>query len=218
MTYGLGLNLGTFYGNGVASISGTGYSGIYSNRVASNIVNQRITRDMASGYSQGFETLRSYLEEGDIDEALKEYKDLVEEVKESAQNYGYSLSDGQIASIVSGACQGTIGKSFTTAISENSSCPFVTGLKEGIPIFGLFANSHSQKEALAEANGKKTKAVHKVVEGLGAAVSGAVTGATAGAIAGCGVSSIPFAIAGAVIGGGVGIFNAIVKDIGKDII
>jgi len=204
----LNINSGTYFGNGYTpSTSGYGYS----NRVASGTNINRISRDLMSGYSQDLEILDEYLNDGDFANAMLQYEYMFEDVRETAENYGYDLTDSQIRSALSDAYRKTTGNSLTAQANKNTSSPFVQGFKEGVPIFGWFgAEAYSTPEANAKITGKKVRGVDKVAEGTGAALSSAAVGAAIGTAICPGLGSLIGAGIGAVAGiSAVGIKDAI---------
>ena len=198
---GLTLNTGSYYGSGYSNYSS------YGNRVASSTNINRVSRDVAQGYSQDMEVIQAYIQRGDVNQALALYDSLFDEVKQTAQGYGYSLTDGQISSILNKAYQNTTGSSFVNTIDDECHSPFVTGLIEGIPIVGLFSNGNSDAEALAKATGTKVRDVDKFAEGFGAILTNAASYAAIGAV----IGNVPGAAVGAVIGTGVAIFKCLTK-------
>ena len=202
--YGMTLNTGTYFGGGyTGATQKTGSTG-YNNRVASSTNLNRIARDLSEGYYQALSTIDLYFKKGDVNKALASYDSLFEQMKETATAYGYQLSDGQIASELDKAFQKATGTSFTYAVVENTHSSFVTGLIEGIPIIGQFANGNSDMEALSKLDGTEVSARDKVAEKIGAVVPGAAV-AVAGACAASGIG-IPIALA---IGAGMGILGLI---------
>ena len=201
MTLGLGINTGSYYGSGRTSTAGG-----YNNRAASSTNISRISRDLASGYSQKIKVIERYLEKGETDQALKMYDELLDSARETASDYGYSLTDDQVASALDNAFQKQTGVDLETTLEEHTSNPFVTGLKAGIPIVGWFTNGTSEAEAYAKITGTEVSAKDRFAEGAGAVVSGAACGAAIGTA----IPVIGTAI-GAVVGAGLGLLKSIVK-------
>ncbi len=193
------LNTGSYWGNGTAAIGG--YNGGFGNRVASSTQINRVSRDIAAGYNNDLTIVNEYLQKGETDKALELYENIINDAKTTAMNYGYSLTDSQISSILNNAYSKTTGTSMTTAASENTSSSFMTGVKSGIPIIGLFANGTSDDEALAKLSGTKVSAKDKVKEYAGAIATGAAVG-----------SCFSFPV-GTIIGGAVGAAQTFLKDI-----
>lgn len=193
------LNTGSYWGNGTAAIGG--YNGGFGNRVASSTQINRVSRDIAAGYNNDLTIVNEYLQKGETDKALELYENIINDAKTTAMNYGYSLTDSQISSILNNAYSKTTGASMTTAASENTSSSFMTGVKSGIPIIGLFTNGTSDDEALAKLSGTQVSAKDKVKEYAGAIAAGAACGA-------------PFCWPiGMVVGGAVGAAQTFLKDI-----
>ena len=202
---GLALNTGSYYGSGYTAVGGS-YSG--RTRVASSTNLNRVSRDIASGYSSDFEIINTYFKQGKTDKALAMYDSLFDDIKSSTSCYGYTLTDSQVESILNNAYANSTGSTLTTTIQKETSSPFWTGFVEGIPILGLFANGTSDAEATAKLAGQNTDAKDKIAEGFGAVLSNAGSYAAIGAAVGGG---IPGAIVGGLIGTAVGIFKTIVK-------
>ena len=217
MTYGLdsGLNLGTYFGNGYTGYSGSG--SVYSPngaKVASSSVINRISRDLANGYNQEIEIIQMYLNKGDVNKAAKAYNELLNDAKASTSDYGYSLTDKQIESTLNEAFRNATGSSFVTSVEEETHSPFTTGLIEGIPIVGLFAQGKSYDEAIAKAKGKYTSIGDKMKEWAGAALTNAGSYAAIGAAMGApaaGVGAVPGAMIGGTIGLVVGTLKCLFK-------
>ena len=204
----LSINSGTYFGNGYTP-SASGYS--YGNRVASSVNINRIGRDLMSGYSQDIEILDEYLNDGDFANAMLQYESVFEDVKETAENYGYDLTDSQIRSALSDAYKKSTGNSLTAQVRKNTSNPFVQGLKEGVPLFGWFgAEAYSTSEANAKITGKEVRGVDKAAEATGGALSSAAVGAGIGTVICPGLGSLIGAGIGALTGvAAVGIKDAI---------
>lgn len=213
MAFGsLTLNTGTCLGNGYETFSSsygsssmgsgnTNATSVTGNRVASSTNLTRVSKDIAQGYNQDIEVISLYLQQGNVDEALSLYKELFDDVKMTAENYGYELSDGQISSIVNQAFQSQTGMSFTSAMNENTSSSFATGLKNGIPIIGWFFTQHdSDADALAKLTGTKPPAKATAAECAGGVLSGAACGAAVGTVICPGAGTVIGAIAGGAIG------------------
>jgi hypothetical protein len=195
------LNTGTYWGNGVTKAV-AGYNGGYGNRNASGVQLNRISRDIATGYSSDLSIVSAYLQKGETDKAIDLYQDIVMDAKTTALNYGYSLTDSQIESILNNAYGNLTGVSMNQDVSDNTSGSFMTGIKQGIPILGLFVNGTSSDEALAEMSGGKTSVKDKVVEYGGAMATGAAIGTAIGG----------FPI-GTAVGAGVGAVQTFLKDL-----
>ena len=204
---GLNLNAGSYYGSGYGSYSGK--------RVASSTNIGRVAKDIASGYSSDFEIINTYFKQGKTDKALALYDSLFDDVQSSTTNYGYTLTDSQVESILNSAYQNATGSTLLTTVDKTTSSAFATGLAEGIPLIGLFVNGTSRAEATAKLAGQSTDLKDKFVEGLGAVISNAGTYAAAGAaICGLpsgGIGAVPGAIIGGLAGAAVGILKTIFK-------
>ncbi|MBR2069171.1 MAG: hypothetical protein IJ877_05350 [Candidatus Gastranaerophilales bacterium] len=208
-TFDFGLNTGSYYGSGYSGY--TGYSS-YNNRVASSTNLNRVSRDIAQGYNQNMQVIDLYLKQGNINQAMAAYDSLFDNVKTTANGYGYELTDGQISSILNQAYQNATGNSFVNAVNEETHSPFVTGLIEGVPVVGwLFGQSHSNAEALAKTTGTKASTRDKLAEYAGAAIPGAAAlgiavakGAKIGLLTG-------HPVVGALVGAAVGIVAAVIK-------
>lgn len=192
-TVDTGLNLGTYNG-GYTSVNGSSAR----TRNASSVNISRVSRDLSAGYSQNIDIIQKYLQNGDIAQAMQIYEQMSEEAKVTAQNYGYTLTDSQISSMVDNAYGNRTGSSFVQAATQDAKSPFVAGLLQGIPLVGLFAQSYSDAEALSKVTGIETRGVDKAAEYAGSALSGAAVGAVIGQFA------IPIPGVGAAIGGVVG--------------
>ncbi len=207
----LALNTGSYVGNGYSSGGYMrGCSTSAAGHVASSTKLNRIAKDVSAGYTADIEAIQQYLENGKVDKAIDLYNQLLNEISETADDYGYDLSEGQKASILTGAYRYTTGESFNGAMQQNTSSSFITGIKEGIPVVGWFVEGTSSDEALAKASGTKTEFKDKVIETAGAVASGVATGAAAGAVIGWLGGPIG-AVGGAIIGGIAGVIKTIVK-------
>ena len=198
------LNTGSYFGSGYSSVGTSG------NRVASSMNLQRVSRDIAQGYNSDLEIVNLYLQQGDTDKALALYQSLIDDIQTTTSDYGYSLSDGQISSILNQAYANTTGQSFTTSAVDGAHSPFITGVLEGIPLIGMFNRGTSDAETLAKVSGSSTRLVDKVAEYAGSAIPGAVVGAAV-----CTMVPIPGVgtVLGGVIGGAIGVGQAVFKDI-----
>ena len=201
----LSVNTGTYYGNGYTN----SYSrnSLYSNKVPSAAAINRVSRDIAQGYSQNLEIIDLYLQQGKINKALAMYESLVEEVKISAGDYGYDFTDSQIATIADKAFGNVTGVSLSNSINNESHSPFVTGLAEGLPIIGLFVNGNSNAEAIDKISGRKTDFIDKAAETAGAILTNAASYAAIGGVFSGGALAIPGAILGAAVGIGKCLFK-----------
>ncbi len=186
------LNTGS-YNDGVTTVSG-GSSSRVRNASSTNL--NRVSRDLSAGYSQQMQLVQQYLANGDISQAMAIYEQMAADAKTTAQNYGYKLTDSQISSIIDSAYGKQTGETFTGAVSSSGKGSFLTGLLQGIPLVGLFANSYSNAEALAEVSGNEANWKEKAKEYGGSILSGAAAGfllsgcnplgAIAGGVAGLG--------------------------------
>jgi len=167
------LNLGSVLGGS----SSYGYSGSTGTmRTARRAQINSISRDIAEGYSADIDVINKYLQMGKVSKAASKYDNLLDEVRQTANTYGYQLSDSQIESILSKAYGTNFGTSLTNAAMEDCRSPFVTGLLQGIPIVGFFCESYSDAEVLAKTTGGQTSMMDKVKEGVGAALAGVAAG------------------------------------------
>lgn len=215
-TFNLGattLNTGSYFGSGYSSV-GTYGSG--SNRVASSVNYQRISRDVAQGYNSDIEVINLYLQRGDTDKALALYNSLITDIKSNVENYGYAIEEEQIPSILNQAYANATGQSFTNSAVEDAHSPFVTGFLEGIPVIGLFNKGNSDAEVLAKVNDDNTRFVDKVAEYAGSLVPGAAVGAAAVAVPALIASapvSIPAVLLAAGVGAAIGAGQTLIKDV-----
>ena len=206
---GLELNTGSYYGGGYTSSASGSYAG-NGYRVASSSNINRVSRDIAQGYSQSIEVIDLYLQQGNVNQALALYDSLFDEVKQTANGYGYELTDGQIASILNNAYARETGNSFVASVNEECHSPFVTGLIEGIPIIGCFTNGNSDAEAVSKATGTQTRTIDKAGEVAGAILTNAGAYAAIGTAIG-GWAFGAGTIIGGIIGAGVGIAKCLIK-------
>lgn len=165
-----GLTTGSYYGSGYNNYSS------YGNRTASGANIKRISRDLSQGYGQNIDIMYDYFQEGNTNEALKMYKELFDEAQQTAEGYGYELTDSQIRSTINTAFQNRTGSTLTSEASNSGRSSFVTGLLEGIPLAGwLFADPNSSADARATIDGKEAPSFsEKAKEVLGASVTSAV--------------------------------------------
>ena len=201
MTNTFNLNTGTYWGDGTTKAV-AGYNGGCGNRNASSTQLNRISRDIATGYSSDLSIVSAYLQKGETDKAIDLYQDIIMDAKATAMDYGYSLTDSQIESILNNAYGNLTGVSMNQDVSDNTSGSFMTGLKQGIPLLGLLSNGTSSDEALAEMSGGKASVKDKVVEYGGAMASGAAIGTAIGGFP-----------VGTAVGAGLGALQTLVKDI-----
>ena len=204
---GLSLNTGSYFGNGYTS----GYSSSYSgNRVASSSNLNRISKDIASGYSQDLELIQEYIQQGNIDQAFSLYDDLLDDIKSTTSNYSYFLTDSNVETILNNAYVNATGSTLLDAVDKSSASPFLSGLSQGIPIIGWFVNGDTKAEATSKLAGTNVNWKDKVAEYAGAAASGAATGAIIG-------NFIPIpcigAGIGALVGAAVGCLSTFIKDV-----
>jgi len=192
-TFSCGLNTGSYFGNGYTySNDGTEtHTANSTTRVASSVNLSRVARDIAQGYNQDIEIVNLYLRQGNISQALISYDNLVDMAKITAEEYGYSLTDSQIASIVNQSYYNTTGTTFVSSIEGETHSPFVTGLIEGLPVLGwFFGQSYSNAEATSKVAGVKTRAVDKFAECAGAALPGAAIGLYFGGPVGAAIGAV----------------------------
>ena len=197
----------TYFGDRYSSSGSSGsygYSG--TNHVASSANLNRVSRDIAQGYNQNMQIIDLYMQQGNVNQALKMYDSLFDSVKGTAEGYGYNLSDGQITSILNQAYANATGNSFVASVDKETHSPFLTGLLEGIPIVGLFVNGKSNAEALSKVAGTKTRFADKLAEWAGTLAAPIAAGAAIGACC-AGVGAVP----GALIGGAYGIVSGTLK-------
>ena len=201
----LKLNTGKCLGNGYVQLSDGSSS---TNKVASSTNLTRVSRDIAQGYNQNIEVINLYLQQGNVDQALALYQELFDDVKQSSADYGYELSDSQVSSIVNQAFSNQTGTTFASAMEENTSSSFVTGLKNGIPVVGwFFTQKDSNADALAKLTGTKPPARATAAECAGGAISVAAFGAAIGTAICAGPGTVIGAIAGGVVGFVKGLFE-----------
>ena len=198
----IALNSGSYYGSGYSG----GFSG---NRVASSTNINRVSRDIASGYSQDLELIQTYLKEGKTEQAFDMYNGLFEDVKYSASNYGYSLTDSNVETILNNAYVAATGSTLLDSVNKTTASPFLSGLAQGVPVVGwIFANGVTTAEATSQLADQNTNWKDKVAEYTGAAMSGAASGAIIG-------SFIP--VIGTGIGAGIGAVAGCVSTLLKDL-
>ena len=68
-------------------------------------------------------------------------------------------------------------KAGINVFTQHTHFSFVTGLLEGIPLVGLFAQSNSDNEVMAKKSGSDVKFIDKLKEGTGAILPGVAMGA-----------------------------------------
>ena len=210
-TLGLGLNTGSYFGSGYVS---SGYSsGIAgSSRPASYTNINRVSTNIASGYSADFEIIAQYMKKGETDKALRLYEALFDDAQATANLYGYTLSDSEVESILNAAYQKTTGTTMTSAVTKNTSGAFMSGMAQGLPIVGLFMNGTNEDEALSTLSGEKNSTNSEAKEYIGAALSGAATGAAIGTALGSWTLGAA-TIVGGIVGGAVGLAQTFLKDL-----
>ncbi len=209
--YGLSLNTGTYFGGGYSNTN-TGATSAYNNRVASSTNLNRVSRDIAQGYNQDMQIIALYMQQGNVQQALTLYDSLFDSIKDTADGYGYELSDGQITSILNQAYANATGSSFVSSINKETHSPFITGLIEGIPVVGWFLNGSSDAEAISKVAGTKTRFIDKAAEVAGGLVTGIAGGAAAGAAIGA-IGGPIGAVGGAVVGGVASVLKCIFKGV-----
>ena len=208
---GLSLNLGSYYGGGMTTSTGSGYGG-YNQIITSARVNS-MSRNTGAGYGQQMEIIEKYIKAGEIDKALNKYQSLFDEIKSSNTYGNVTINDSQVATIMANAYATATGTDLTDALDKKTASPFMSGLLQGIPLVGLFCEDTTEAEAYAKLDNDKTSAKDKVKEYFGAAASGAAAGAGIGAVLGMGAVSWLSAPVGAAIGAGIGVVQTFLKDI-----
>ena len=205
--YGLTLNTGSYFGSGYSGTNPYCAKSSYGNRVASSTNLTRVSRDLAQGYSEDIDIMNDCFEEGNVKEALRMYKELFEDAKQTAENYGYDLTDSQIRSSINTAFQNRTGTSLTGQASLNTHSSFVTGLLEGVPVVGwLFAEPNSSADARATIRGKAAPSFGEIAkETAGAAVSST---AAIGALAGLSTVVSASGVTGGILAGAAGLCAA----------
>lgn len=216
---GYRTNSSAFGSNVSRSLNGSNSSqgsGTYRRALSSANIN-RIATDWEAGYSPNISRINLYIEQGYIDEALREYNSLFSEVEKNAKLYNSEIDDSQIASAIAKAYQRQTGKSITEKIDECTSSPFVTGLKNGIPILHLFSDVDSNADTLAKLSGTEAPKKATRDECIGGAISGTISGAAVGAGVGVGLGSalLTGVKVGGLAGGPLGaVIGAVVGAIG----
>ena len=193
----LNIGAGYYYGDGTYGSSTS--TGSYRNDTVSLSDIRRMSKNTAAGYSQQFEMIQAYMENGQVDKALKKYDSIFEEVKASNTAGGEILNDSQTASIMSNAYAYATGSSLMTQVSDKTSSPIWSGLVQGLPIIGMFCEDMTTAEAMAKMEGEKPTFGEKLQEYAGAAASGAAAGAALGLVT---FGPIVGAIGGAIWGAG----------------
>lgn len=178
----LNIGLGTYYGDGTYG-STSGYSGYgYGNK-------SRVTQTDISD-------LIRYIEDGNAKQVMQKYNQL-------------NLSDNSnVRNRIENYFARYYGQDLTTTLEQSAGSSFGSGLKQGIPIFGLFDDGLSGDELESMITGVEESAGSKFAEGLGGALSGAATCAAIGSLVAFPVGTI----VGAVAGLAVGIGTVIAKD------
>ena len=166
----LNIGTGTYYGDGSYGSTLTGTSGTGYTRATSSTNFRTMSNNIASGYSSDIEIIQKYLKDGKTDKAIEKYESLFEDIKTTTGNYRYSLTDSEIESILSTSYQNITGTSIVDAIEKNTCGSFLTGLKQSIPIFGLFCNDVSEAEAIAKISGDEVSLKDRALELAGMAV------------------------------------------------
>ena len=174
---GLNIGTGTYFGDGTygSGTTNTG-SGFRQTRAASSVNINTMSRNIAAGYSSDIELIQKYLEDGKTDKAIEKYGSLFKDVKTTAGNYNYSLTDSEIQSILKNAYEGSTGVSIVESIEANTSGSFWTGFKQSIPIIGWFCNETSEAEALAKLAGDEVTTKDKALEFAGGVVGTVIFG------------------------------------------
>ena len=167
-------------------------------------------KDVAQGYSSDLATVEYYLRSGDIDSAIRLKDSVFSDISNTlATEYNFNVSDKQIQSMLDQAYTSINDATLLQTIEENADGSFITGLKESVPIFGLFANGNSKAEAVGKLSGTKTAFKEIAKEGAGMYIPGAL--AVAGGIAAMAVlpAAAPFIIGAGVVSIGQNIIRSI---------
>ena len=170
----------SYYGFGTA----TGTAGVNGYKRATTSSNfKTMSRNIAAGYSSDIEIIQKYLEDGKTDKAIEKYESLMDDIKTTTSgNYNFSMTDSEIESILKSAYEATTGTSMLDSIETNTCGSFMTGLKQSIPIFGLFCNDTSEAEAIARLTGDEVSWKDTVLEIAGMAVGTVAFGLIGGGI------------------------------------
>ena len=166
----LNIGTGTYYGDGTYGSNVTGTSSTGYTRATSSVNFRTMSNNIASGYSADMEIIQKYFEEGKTDKAIEKYESLFDDIKTTTGNYRYSLTDSEIESILNTSYQNITGSTIVDSIENNTCGSFLTGLKQSIPIFGLFCNDVSEAEALAKVAGDEVSFKDRALELAGMAV------------------------------------------------
>ena len=173
-----GLYLGSSYGWAGGGIN-TVNKRVINNNLASNSAITTMKRNIGATYSTS--SAQASLLSGDVNQAIASFKNTLSCATRSVDDYGYDMDDEQKKSIAKGA----IGHDeFLSAIMQNTSSSFWTGVKEGLPLIGLLTQGTSTAEAIAELNGTEASTRNKVIEGLSSLVVPVALGAAACFISG----------------------------------
>ncbi len=185
---------GECFGNGWNTSSSGGGTTRYANSYAI----KRISNDITSDYSYDIAKMNKYAKMGEMDKALSIYNSVFEKAKTTAKDYNYSLSDGQIKSILNNANINLMNKDISDSFTETTTYPFLTGLLQSIPIVGFFTHTNSSNEILAKLDNEEVPAGTSFGEKAGRIVGGAIAVAAPFVIGGA--LSLPLAIGGVVAG------------------
>lgn len=206
-TFADSINYGNYYGSGKSSYASSGTSAVSKRQASSTNIN-RVVRDIASGYTSQLEHVQLYMNQGDVKQALTEYNNILQDIKETTDGYNYEFTDSQIKTILDQSYQAYTGESLASNAISSSKNSFLTGILEGIPLIGcLLTNGNSTAEITSEVCGNELKTSEKIKEYAGSIISGAAAGAAAGVVC-------PFfgSIVGGVAGAAIGLGQAVLKD------
>ena len=186
----LPINLGSYGGGGIAG----GYTGGYAGGTYARVTKTDIS------------DLIRYIENGNAKQVMQKY------------NQMNIAGNSQVRNRIENYFARYYGVDLTTALEQSAGSSFTSGLKQGMPIFGLFDDGLSGDEVEAMITGIDESMSSKVAEYAGGIIGGGASSAAAGAAIGAAISGCnPVGIAiGAGIGFIAGAINGGVTVAGKD--
>ena len=156
-------------------------------------------RDVAQGYSSDLGEIEYYLREGDVDAAIALRTSVFNDIKDTlTTEYNFNVTDRQIQAILDQAYTSINSETTLQSIEENTDGSLMTGIKQAVPLIGLFANSNSKAETIAKLSGNEVSGKESAKETLGKYGLGVL--AVAGGIT-AGIAGLPIVAPALVVGG-----------------
>ena len=171
----LPISLGTYNGDIAGGYGGYSGSGTYA-RVSRTDINDLVR----------------YIETGNAKQVMQKYNQM--------NIAGNSMVRNRIETYFANY----YGADLTTALEQSAGSSFASGIKQGVPLFGLFDDGLSGNEVESMITGIDESMSSKVAEYAGGIISGGVSAAAIGAAIGCFIGG---PLVGAIVGGIAGMVS-----------